>query len=521
MKVQMVILLTLIALGDNNVIVDVEMETKIGQNIPTVNNDIDCTFDESYCGWKQATDDKFDWARQNGRTETLSTGPINDHTGGDGSYMYMEASIPQKPNHKARLESPEIFSSTSTPQCLSFWYHMYGKDIAQLNVYMKTAGALGDALWTRSGEEGDIWKRGVLTVDIGETSRSVVFEGVVGDGEVGDIAIDDVSLVEGECPDIGCNFDENICAWKQLKDDDFDWTRNEGKTPTNDTGPTADIKGDGFYMYIDASADPKFENATARLESQEIVSPAPEQCVSFWYHMYVGDGAQLNVYIKTAGALGNALWTKRGDQGDVWKQCYVQVPVGSSPYSVVFEGVKSGSNEGDIAIDDVTFVEGECPGNDCDFEKDYCAWTQWKNDDFDWARNIDGTQTTRTGPTADRTGGGSYMYLEGSFPRTENETAYLESKELMPTTPLCLSFWYHMNGRDIGSLILYKKTRELEKLWITTGDKGDFWRQGYVDLPQGARYTIVIQGIRGSGARSDIAIDDITFDDGECPASLF
>ena len=37
------------------------------------------------CGWKQRTDDDFDWTRRSGATPSFGTGPIEDNTFGDGN----------------------------------------------------------------------------------------------------------------------------------------------------------------------------------------------------------------------------------------------------------------------------------------------------------------------------------------------------------------------------------------------------------------------------------------------------
>ena len=37
-----------------------------------------------------------------------------------------------------------------------------------------------------------------------------------------------------------CDFEEGFCQWFQLVDDEFDWTRNKGPTPSFSTGPRED-----------------------------------------------------------------------------------------------------------------------------------------------------------------------------------------------------------------------------------------------------------------------------------------
>ena len=37
-----------------------------------------------------------------------------------------------------------------------------------------------------------------------------------------------------------CNFEQGLCSYTQLTDDQFDWTRAHGKTATQGTGPSFD-----------------------------------------------------------------------------------------------------------------------------------------------------------------------------------------------------------------------------------------------------------------------------------------
>lgn len=47
----------------------------------------------------------------------------------------------------------------------------------------------------------------------------------------------------------------------------------------------------------------------------------------------------------------------------MWLSAVVDIAA-STPYQLVFEGVDSGVY-GDIAIDDITVVNGACPGRQC------------------------------------------------------------------------------------------------------------------------------------------------------------
>ena len=96
---------------------------------------------------------------------------------------------------------------------------------------------------------------------------------------------------------------------------------------------------------------------------------------------------------------------------------------------VVFEGIRGRGYQGDIAIDDIAFTVGTCvvlPHNavpivpttvastappttpprgkfSCDFEIDFCSWSQDSSDQFNWTRHHGRTSSTDTGPTTDHT----------------------------------------------------------------------------------------------------------------------
>ena len=78
--------------------------------------------------------------------------------------MYIETSRPRKPGDYARLETPTHQATNGNGKCLKFWYHMYGSGIGRLNIYIKRGQSLGTPAWTMSGNQGNRWLRGMLTV---------------------------------------------------------------------------------------------------------------------------------------------------------------------------------------------------------------------------------------------------------------------------------------------------------------------------------------------------------------------
>ncbi|KAK3781309.1 hypothetical protein RRG08_018936 [Elysia crispata] len=94
----------------------------------------------------------------------------------------------------------------------------------------------------------------------------------------------------------------------------------------------------------------------------------------------------------------------------------------------------------------------------CDFEQDFCAWTQPSSAKRDWSRRRGAAQTAGTGPSHDHTtGNGYYTYLETSL-GFQGDDALLASPKLILTSRSCLSFYYHMYGPHVATLTVYSFT---------------------------------------------------------------
>ncbi|XP_022797695.1 anionic trypsin-like [Stylophora pistillata] len=140
-----------------------------------------------------------------------------------------------------------------------------------------------------------------------------------------------------------CNFDRNQCGFVQRRDDEFDWTRKKGATSSGSTGPYSDVKGRGYYMYIEASRKSKDDNA--KLEILPGIA-AGKTCISFFYHMRGGQMGTLRVLVD-----GKQVFEKSGHQGFDWRTAQFTVERRAS--SIVFEGIVGRGHQSDIAIDEV------------------------------------------------------------------------------------------------------------------------------------------------------------------------
>ncbi|XP_056314493.1 MAM domain-containing protein 2a isoform X1 [Danio aesculapii] len=159
-----------------------------------------CNFETGDCGYTQKKKaKKGHWLRIRGQTPTSYTGPKGDHTLGVGYFMYIEASH-MLPKQSAQLMSTELRGS-SVPQCLIFFYHMYGSGTGTLSILLRK-GDKERLLWSRQGEQSVSWMKAMVDYEC-YTRHWVIFEATRGSSIRSDIAIDDVVFKKGPCKDPG------------------------------------------------------------------------------------------------------------------------------------------------------------------------------------------------------------------------------------------------------------------------------------------------------------------------------
>lgn len=510
-----------------------------------------CDFESGFCDWQQSRADDFDWSIGVNGTSSVGTGPPYDHTYGSssGHYAYIETSG-KRPNYRAQLVSPPIKGLAYRSKCMQFWYHMYGKTIGSLNIYIQRNGSTARNIWSRTGNQQNIWRHGQVNLYM-YGQYKVLIEGVRGTGYQGDIAIDDVVITNGRCAPAGsCNFEQGLCGWTNaIVGDDFDWQRDFGGTPSSRTGPKVDHTlgtSSGHYMYIETSGTGRKIGQRAWLIS-DIMRPTSAGCLRFWYHMYGAGIGKLNLYKN--GITSNSsslLWSSTGNHGNRWLSTSVSFSSYSEEFTFTFEGVYGGNYTGDIAIDDVSILPYGCsqtPSSttpmyppsttpsiypptpiDCNFENGICLWNQDKNDTFNWSTHTGGTSSVRTGPSTDHTlqnTAGHYIYIEVSG-KTANSTARLISPNInVRSSGVCLKFWYSMYGANVNTLNLYSRMSQvMSKVWTRTGNQGPDWKYSQVHITnQGLGQQLVFEGVAGVKYDGDIALDDITFNQGDCPPS--
>uniref|UniRef100_A0A3Q3B356 Neuropilin n=1 Tax=Kryptolebias marmoratus TaxID=37003 RepID=A0A3Q3B356_KRYMA len=107
---------------------------------------------------------------------------------------------------------------------------------------------------------------------------------------------------------------------------------------------------------------------------------------------------------------------------------------------------------------------------------------------------------------------GNYLHLDAGS-HTQRKKARLLSPEVGPERgPLCLLFYYQLQGEALGTLRVLLRDTNLEDtlLWALKGDQGPHWREGRTVLPQSPKeYQVVFEGFFDHPTRGHIRIDNI------------
>ncbi|XP_067863191.1 MAM and LDL-receptor class A domain-containing protein 1 [Heptranchias perlo] len=594
-----------------------------------------CDFDNgNTCGWKQqidtsATENIFQWFM--GRGSDIHPGeegnrPTTDHTKGTekGWYLYADSSNGEFGN-SADILTPAI--SLTGPKCkLVFWYYMSGVTIGSLQVFSKF-GNLTQLLWSQSGSQGNHWRRREVFLGV-HSHFQVLLRAKRGVSYMGDITVDDISfencasllIPDGQCSSdeyscankycipkdqlcdftndcadhsdehpvicstiLGhCDFEFDLCSWRQWRNDNFDWTLKQGSTPTMATGPATDHtlrNPAGHYIYVE-SPFPQLPGHVARISGPPISKRSKNCKILFYYHMAGDIIGSLIVYQVTISDYRTLLLNLTGDQGDYWRRA--EIPLSADEdFEIMFEGRVGKGSKGVISLDDITFTKecisssivfdkehtplpptGSCPhgyiecrngncyqpeqscdfvndcsddtdekecGMSCTFETGQCGWKNSLADNFDWILGQGSLRSLR--PAKDQSLGnanGHFMYLEAIPGGLRGDKAHMKSSMWKESSVKCtLSFWYYISRKATGLIrVLIKTDKYLSEVWNKTGNQGDRWNKAEIHLRKKRNFEIIFEGIRTKNFGGGAAIDDIQFkncapDDslsGFCPA---
>ncbi|XP_054853157.1 apical endosomal glycoprotein [Eublepharis macularius] len=516
-----------------------------------------CSFDNGWCDWLSENKTLL-WANSSSLKMAPSpTFPTRDHSTNsqEGYFVFVSNSPLNIRGGKAWLISPTLNSNGNCS--LVLYIHLYDSHANSLNIYYRTEN-LTQLIRSRSGELGNYWFR--EQVDFPEQEKfQIVIEGVIEMGHTGSIALDDLILSSG-CrnqtdhlsvpselePESPCPVDQFVCANKScisaeltcdFKDDCGDGSDEES------CGMTGFAQGTGGWMDISVGhLEWAMQKNISRVDSvgytfglQEgpgqmfslakaitpVLGPSGLACA---LEMEFTIGPQgflaLAVVDKSLGT-HQIVWSTLGNGTAVAAQATVPLGARDRPFQLELLGLENlkVTKNPHLAIRNIKFVKCDSSsqvlssGLSCNFETGWCNWFIEQSDGFEWERSKGGTMDHTIGT-------GYFLSINPSVHSSLGFRARLVSTPQAPVDQgQCLSFWYRMDGPQIGTLNLkVKHNGEPEHvLWTRTGSHGAVWHRGFASIsPQRAQnYQVIFEALR-DGFLGAMALDDITVTPGGC-----
>lgn len=517
---------------------------------------ITCDFEEEHiCGYETDPKATMNWLRHKGPTSSIYTGPSTDVTTGtsQGYYMYIETSPPAIKGDTAKLIS--VLTQPDECRCLHFWYHGYGSDIGELNIYSELDNGIRTRVWSMSRNQGNNWFLARVPTSYTQSYR-IIFEGVVGNGYAGDIALDDIYASPHECPQpVDCSFEDDVyefCTWLNVNDDKFDWNLFSSLIAQPSSIPNIDNtfkNSTGHYTYIDSTSRQPGDNA---IILSQLLAPTSDsgQCLTFYFSYLGSPTYSLRVLTREYNNTAQLKWKIDGSQPYLgWN--FAQVGLYTDDYyKILIEGILDTGLNGYAAIDDISLRNGFCsitvPSNagqglttitttkstttipsiielDCDFNSE-CSWSNARGNDFNWTvTNAQDGALNFGGPSQDHStssSNGLYLIADYTAIIKNNSLGKYESPPMNGSK--CVEFWYFMYGPEVGSLSLTRRVNTstiTTKLWTRTGSSDPFWKFAQATLTYPLPSTIFVATFEAQAGTYHVgakAIDDIIVHDGAC-----
>uniref|UniRef100_A0A3B4TCJ5 MAM domain containing 2 n=1 Tax=Seriola dumerili TaxID=41447 RepID=A0A3B4TCJ5_SERDU len=325
-----------------------------------------CDFEAGLCQYTQDQVMGSSWRRVSVKPNIFRNG---DHTTGAGSFLLAHSWLSPRSGYMSRLISPTLPGNMK--YCLRFYFSLrgYNQTDQALAVYLQQSSSQ-EKIWTQGERSRGIWIATDITFQTSQPAKVVFISTCRSFWDCGSVALDDISVSLGDCeltagllssPLPGhCDFEAGLCGYTQDKHTDAgDWEWRRGPTPTSYTGPRGDhTTGLGYYLHMEAS--PMLPGQSVRLLSRPLRGSRGPQCLRFYYHMYGSSTGQLSVHLDKDGE-DVLLWQRSGEQSIAWLRARVEYQC-DSQHQIVFEATRGSSVRSDIAIDDIVFEGGPCPG---------------------------------------------------------------------------------------------------------------------------------------------------------------
>ncbi|XP_062383906.1 MAM domain-containing protein 2-like [Sardina pilchardus] len=510
---------------------DAGVAVSISDTLITRGYCIECDFEENHlCGYKNQGNSKVKWSVGD---ESLEATPMQSNT--RGRYMYVHTADA----HQASQEATQLASPLTTEPlsgCLSFLVQQQQAEGHRVVLYLRDAAGHYQPLWRAPaphGHEG-VW----IPVQVELKAPypvQLVFE-ASNSPAGGQVMLDDIAFSPEFCnagtkpmfdPSVAnCDFEFGFCKYSQRERYASVWKRVSVRPNVYQGGDHT--TGTGAFLL--SARFPDRSSSVSRLLGP--VLPAGLRfCLRFFTSLRgFGSGAPpLAVYLQHThtGDL-QKVWHQTETSRDVWIANEIMLHTQHNAQVVIVSACTSLWSCTSVALDDISLSLGDCapPSGPtgpllCDFEAGLCSYSQDPEDSADWLRTRGPTPTAFTGPPGDHTSGrGHYLYIEASLMLTEQRARLLSGMLRGSRGQQCLRFFYSMFGSGCGDLsVLLRRPRNGRDvlLWKRSGEQGISWLRATLNYQCDEQHQIVFEASRGSSVRSDIAIDDITFESGPCP----
>ncbi|AWF81008.1 hypothetical protein BTJ40_09390 [Microbulbifer sp. A4B17] len=180
----------------------------------------------------------------------------------------------------------------------------------------------------------------------------------VSDGSFTDNAMLKITVKDKDAPLVlySNDFELGFGDWVNiLSEDNKNWSRHTGSTPSVSTGPPGGASGSSYYVYLETSSG----GANSNGDSAILLGPVlldTNIYLDFSYHMYGSDIGSLSVDGYSNGAWTNNVWTVSGEQHTGVSTTYTKVSLELSSYGFTqlrFRATAVGGYMGDMALDDI------------------------------------------------------------------------------------------------------------------------------------------------------------------------
>nr|XP_022331823.1 uncharacterized protein LOC111129644 isoform X2 [Crassostrea virginica] len=314
-----------------------------------------------------------------------------------------------------------------------------------------------------------------------------------------------------------CTFEPGeSCFLFQKESDKIKWTITKEKP---EFGPETAYQG-SYFAFVNDSNFKSLTAETATLISNVKINAKYGNlwCLRFRYQLpNENTFATLKVILKSTSEHRKTIQAFDFGKFREWNYTELQINLSKLGEAYILFEFTSGTKATHLALDDVTLTQGLCvdtlaevlkmTGNlKCGFEGNQSVcFNQSGDDNFDWT--IKREASNQTGPP-EKHEGNYYSFIDSSGRgRSKGHQAVLTTKFRLDNENITFSMYYLMDGKEIRTLKVYLDNQT--DVFLEMGNQGKKWRYFNTSTILGSQYLHISANI--SGAKSDIAIDDIQF----------